>query len=56
VFIITVQNFMWGWQHIGALHLIILGAASLLCIGKFKIHPGFVVLGALVYGAVFLAY
>lgn len=54
--VITVQNFLWSFESIGALHLGILVAVSFLCLGKFKVHPAFVVLGALVYGAVFLAH
>jgi len=53
--IITVQSFTTGYNTMEIWHLIILGGVSLLCIGKFKVHPAFVVLGALVYGGVFLS-
>ncbi|MCL2217494.1 MAG: chromate transporter [Defluviitaleaceae bacterium] len=56
MFIITLQNFLWSWDNIGVVHLVVLTVASLLCIGRFKFHPVFVVIGALAYGAVFLAY
>ncbi|MCL2841715.1 MAG: chromate transporter [Defluviitaleaceae bacterium] len=56
MFIITLQNILWSWEHIGVLHLLILSAVSILCIGKLKFHPVFVVIGALVYGAIFLSY
>jgi chromate transporter len=56
MFIITLQNFMWSFGNIGLLNLAVLGGASFVCIWKFKFHPVFVVIGALVYGAVLLAY
>jgi len=56
MFIITLQNFLWSVGNIGVLHLAVLGGASLICIGKFKFHPVFVVIGTLIYGAIFLSY
>jgi len=38
----------------GWLQTVILAAASLLCLEKLKIHPSFVIFGALGYGAIFL--
>jgi len=54
--IITLQNFIYSFDTIGLLHLSILTIVSLVCIGKFKIHPVFVVIAALIYGGIFLAY
>jgi len=51
---ITVRNLLLGYQGAGALHMLVLAGASLFLIAKIKAHPGFVVLGALVYGAIFL--
>src|SRR5690606_8047510 len=38
----------------GYIHTIILGIASLFLLEKWKIHPAYVIAGALVYGAIFL--
>ncbi|GGE28287.1 putative transporter YwrA [Pullulanibacillus camelliae] len=38
----------------GWLQTFLLAALSLLCLEKFKVHPAFVILGALGYGAFFL--
>jgi len=38
----------------GYIHTIIIGVGSLLLLGKWKIHPAYVIAGALVYGAIFL--
>jgi len=54
--VITVQSFISGYEVMAIWHLLILGGVSLLCIGKFKIHPVFVVIGALLYGVIFLSY
>jgi len=51
---IAVRSLWLGWEGVGALHMVILAGASLFLIVKIKAHPGFIVLGALVYGAVFL--
>lgn len=51
---IALRNLIATWQGVGWIHLLILGAGALLCLMKFKVHPALMVLGALVYGAVFL--
>ena len=53
---IAIRNFVWAWMGIGPIHLLILVAASFLCLTKLKVNPAFMVLGALIYGAVFLGY
>jgi len=54
LFQITVQNFTSTWTNVGPLHLILLSCATVLAIGKFKVHPALMVLVALVYGALLL--
>jgi len=39
-----------SFDQIGPVHTFFLGIISLLCIEKFKIHPGFILLAALIYG------
>ena len=51
---IALRSLVLGWESVGVLHTLILVGASLLLLVKVKAHPGFIVLGALVYGAVFL--
>lgn len=53
--IMTVQFFVSSYMESGVIHTIILIGASLLLLEKFKVHPAFVILGALVYGAFFLS-
>ena len=49
----AVRNLIGAWD-IGVVHIFIIVAASLLCLTKLKVHPAVLVVGALVYGAVFL--
>ena len=51
---IAVRNLVLSYQSVGVLHMLILAGVSLLFLTKIKAHPGFIVLGALIYGAVFL--
>jgi chromate transporter len=51
---IALRNFISTWQGVGVIHLLLLGAVSLLCLTKLKVHPAFIVAGALVYGALLL--
>jgi chromate transporter len=44
-----------SWQDSGLVHTFILGGASMLLMEKWKIHPAYVIGGALLYGAVFLS-
>jgi len=52
----AVLNLFSAWVGIGPVHMLVLGLASLLCLTKLKINPALMVLGALIYGAVFLGY
>ena len=51
---IILRNMFSAWNGIGPLHVLILAGASLLCLTKLKVHPALMVLGALIYGAIFL--
>ena len=51
---VAIRSMVLGWEGVGVLHMLILSGASLFLLVKIKAHPGFIVLGALVYGAVFL--
>lgn len=44
-----------SWQGSGVWHTLFLSGASLLLMEKWKIHPAYVIGGALLYGALFLA-
>ncbi|KXG44617.1 chromate transporter [Tepidibacillus decaturensis] len=41
--------------HVGAIQTMVLIGISYLLMERWKIHPSFVILGALVYGSIFLA-
>ena len=52
--IMTYDFFFSAYEGSGVLHTIILSVASLILLERFKVSPVFVVLGALIYGAIFL--
>jgi chromate transporter len=52
--IVAYQFFATSYHGIGIVHTIILGAASLLFLEKWKVSPVYVIIGALIYGAIFL--
>lgn len=52
--VMTFNFFFNSYEGVGIIHTIILGVVSLLALERWKISPVFVVLGALLYGAVFL--
>jgi chromate transporter len=52
--VMTYDFFFDSYIGIGALHTIILGVLSLVLLERFGVSPVYVVLGALIYGAVFL--
>ena len=51
---IAVRTLVPAWGDVGPLHTLILAGATLLFLTKLKAHPALIVLGALIYGAVFL--
>jgi len=50
----ALRSLFSAWTGLGPIHMLILAGASLLCLTKLKVHPALMVLGALIYGAVFL--
>ncbi|WP_409293270.1 chromate transporter [Peribacillus sp. SCS-37] len=53
--IMAFQFFNGSYLDIGILQTVLLSAASFILMEKLKVHPAFVIIGALGYGAVFLA-
>ena len=52
--VMTFNFFFNSYESVGIIHTSILGLGSLLALEKWRLSPVYVVLGALVYGAVFL--
>lgn len=52
--VMTYNFFFNSYEDVGIIHTVLIGVASFLALEKWKISPVFVVLGALLYGAVFL--
>lgn len=52
--VLAFQFFSNSWKSAGMFQTLLLAVVSLLLLEKFKVHPTFVILGALVYGAIFL--
>jgi len=50
----ALRGLFSAWTGLGPVHMLILTAVSLLCLTKLKISPAIIVLGALIYGAIFL--
>ncbi len=53
--ILTFQFFFQSYENEGIWQTILLIGLSWLFLVKFKVHPAFVIVGALGYGAIFLA-
>ncbi|WP_429159188.1 chromate transporter [Desulfitispora alkaliphila] len=53
--ILAYEFFFSSYNYIGVVHSAILVIGSYLLLEKIKIHPAFVVLSAVAYGAIFLA-
>lgn len=52
---VLAYNFFFdSFTQIGSTQTILIGAVSLLLLEKWKIHPVYVITGAIVYGALFL--
>ncbi len=52
--VMAYEFFFNSYEASGTLQLVLIAAASFLLLEKFKVHPAFVIVGALGYGAVFL--
>ncbi|MDF2959375.1 MAG: chromate transporter [Paenibacillus sp.] len=53
--VLTYQFFFSSWQHAGTVHTLLLSVIGFLCLEKWKISPPYVIIGALVYGALVIA-
>ncbi|MDQ0338534.1 chromate transporter [Caldalkalibacillus uzonensis] len=53
--VLAYQFFVTSWEGVGMVQTVFLTGASFLLLEKWKIHPAYVILGALVYGALFLS-
>ncbi|WP_447527993.1 chromate transporter [Vreelandella sp. TE19] len=51
---LTLGFFLEGTESAGLIHTLIIGAAATAALVWWKIHPAFVVIGALIYGATLL--
>jgi chromate transporter len=52
--VLSWQLLSSAWQKTGMIHTLILLAAGFLLLEKFKVQPVYVILGALVYGALII--
>ncbi len=52
--VLAFQFFSTSWSSAGMLQTVMIGIVSLLLLEKLKVHPSLVIVGALLYGAVFL--
>lgn len=52
--LIVIQNTLSSWATIGFIHFLALSAGTYLTLERFKLHPTFVIAGALLYGAFLL--
>lgn len=53
--VLAFEFFFNSYEGAGILQTVLIGGASLLFMEKWKVHPAFVIAGALVYGAIFLS-
>lgn len=52
--VMTYSFFFNAYEGVGIMHTLILGIGSLFFLEKVKVSPVYVVIGALIYGAIFL--
>lgn len=52
--VMTFSFFSTAYEGIGVVQTLILTVASFILLEKWKVHPAFVIVGALAYGAMFL--
>ncbi|PLR78231.1 transporter [Bacillus sp. V3-13] len=53
--VMTYDFLFSSYESVGALQTIVIGTISFLLMEKFKVHPAYVIGGALVYGALVLS-
>lgn len=52
--VLTIDFFTNSVERGGYFHTIFIGVVSFFLLGKWKVHPAYVIGGALIYGAIFL--
>jgi len=52
--VMTYDFFFQSYESSGLWHMLFLGVASLILLERFKVNPIYVIIGALVYGGIFL--
>ncbi|UII55602.1 chromate transporter [Cytobacillus spongiae] len=52
--LMTYDFFFSSYEGVGVLQTVVIGAISFILMEKLKVHPAYVIAGALVYGAAFL--
>ncbi|MBY0096910.1 chromate transporter [Mesobacillus maritimus] len=53
--VMTYDFFLSSYEDVGAFQTILIGGISYLLMEKLKVHPAYVISGALIYGALVLA-
>lgn len=53
--VMAYQFFLSAFENSGVFHLLLLTALSYLTLSRWKVHPSFVIIGALIYGGVLLS-
>lgn len=52
---LTLQFFLQSLEGVGILHTITLLIISWFCLEKYRIHPSLIIIGALLYGLIFIS-
>ena len=53
--VLAFQFFVMSWEDAGMIQTLFIAIAALLLLEKFKVHPVIVIIGSLIYGAIFLS-
>ncbi|TVY08573.1 chromate transporter [Paenibacillus cremeus] len=53
--VLAYQFLASSWQHAGIIHTVLLSVIGYLCLERWKISPPYVIVGALLYGALIIA-
>jgi len=53
--VLAYQFFSRSWGTVGSFHTILLAVLSFLLLERWKVHPAYVILGSLLYGALIIA-
>jgi len=53
--VMTYEFFHSSFKDIGSLHTVLIGGVSYLLMERMKVHPAYIIVGALIYGALVLS-